>query len=69
MMTVDDVLQIDPELVEDGRSVCFYGWTADDDLTLVWSVALPMEINEAAFLDLLPEWRALGWRMLKQQGD
>ncbi|WET75509.1 hypothetical protein [Rhizobium croatiense] len=67
MMTVGDVLQIDPELVEDGRSVCFYGWTADDDLTLVWSVALPMEVNEATFLDLLPEWRALGWRMLRQQ--
>ncbi|MGR9135659.1 hypothetical protein [Rhizobium leguminosarum] len=64
MMTVDDVQQIDPELVEDGRSVCFYGWTADDDLTLVWSVALPMEINEDAFEDLLLEWRQLGWLLL-----
>ncbi|MBB2709766.1 hypothetical protein N2597_07520 [Rhizobium sophoriradicis] len=67
MMTVDDVQQIDPELAEGGRSVCFYAWMADDDLTLVWSIALPMEVNEATFLDLLPEWRALGWRMLRQQ--
>ncbi|MGO6843939.1 hypothetical protein [Rhizobium ruizarguesonis] len=67
MMTFDDIEQVDPELVEGGRSVCFYAWSADDDLTLVWSVSLPMTIEEAAFLDLLPEWRELGWRMLVRQ--
>lgn len=66
MMTVDDVQQIDPELVEDGRSVCFYAWKADDDLTLVWSISLPMVIAEDAFEDLLVEWRRLGWLLLKR---
>lgn len=67
MIAVNDIEQIDPELVEGGRRVCFYAWSADDDLTLVWSVSLPMEINEATFLDLLPAWRTLGWRMLRRQ--
>ncbi|MGO7570308.1 hypothetical protein ACC738_22540 [Rhizobium ruizarguesonis] len=67
MMTVDDIVQVDPELAEDGRSVCFYAWGAGDDLTLVWSVSLPMMVNEDAFEDLLLEWRRLGWLLLMQQ--
>ena len=69
MMTVYGVQQIDPELVEGGRSVCFYAWSADDDLTLVWSIMLPMMVQEDAFEDLLVEWRRLGWLLLKRQSD
>ncbi|MGO8496838.1 hypothetical protein [Rhizobium croatiense] len=65
-MTFDDIEQIDPELAEDGRSVCFYGHTPDDDETFFWSVSLPMMIEEAAFEDLLPEWRELGWQHWRQ---
>ncbi|TAZ83591.1 hypothetical protein ELH72_10240 [Rhizobium ruizarguesonis] len=65
MMTVDDIVQVDPELAEDGRSVCFYGWTADRE-TIFWSISLPMMVNEDAFEDLLLEWRRLGWLLLMQ---
>ncbi|MGO6704708.1 hypothetical protein [Rhizobium ruizarguesonis] len=68
MMTVYDVQQIDPELAEGGRSVCFYGWGADGE-TIFWSISLPMVVNEDAFEDLLLEWRRLGWLMLKRQSD
>lgn len=67
MITVDEVQQIDPELCETGRSVAFYGWTDDPDRTLVWSIDLPMAIEESSFLDLLPQWRELGWLLLMRQ--
>ncbi|MGR8961006.1 hypothetical protein [Rhizobium leguminosarum] len=61
-MTFADIEQIDATLSEDGRSVCFYGHTPDDDQTFVWSIGLPMTIEESVFEDLLPEWRELGWQ-------
>lgn len=61
-MTFTDIEQIDATLSEDGRSVCFYGHTPDDDQTFVWSISLPMTIEESVFEDLLPEWRELGWQ-------
>ncbi|WP_246788722.1 hypothetical protein [Rhizobium leguminosarum] len=69
MMTFDDIEQIDATLSEDGRSVCFYGHTPDDDQTFVWSVRLPMRIAEDVFEGLLPAWRELGWRMVIQQHE
>ncbi|TBD37722.1 MULTISPECIES: hypothetical protein [Rhizobium] len=66
MMTVDDIVQVDPELAEDGRNVGFYAWGADGE-TIFWSISLPMVVNEDAFEDLLLEWRRLGWLLLMQQ--
>lgn len=66
MITVDDVEQVDAVLCEDGRNVGFYAWGADDE-TIFWSISLPMMVEEAAFEDLLVEWRRLGWLLLKQQ--
>jgi len=65
MMTFDDIEQIDATLSEDGRSVCFYGHTPDEDQTFFWSVSLPMPITEGAFLN--EEWQAIGWIHWKSQ--
>ncbi|WP_259668864.1 hypothetical protein [Rhizobium sp. NLR8a] len=62
MMTFADIEQVDPVLTEDGRSVCFYGHTPDEDQTFIWSIRLPMVIEEDAFEELLAEWRELGWQ-------
>jgi hypothetical protein len=66
-MTFADIEQIDATLSEDGRSVCFYGHTPDEDQTFFWSITLPMMVEEDAFEDLLPAWRQLGWSLLMQQ--
>ncbi|NKK84504.1 hypothetical protein GFL80_09475 [Rhizobium leguminosarum bv. viciae] len=66
MMTVDDVTQVDVVLCEDHRTVGFYAWTNDDEVTF-WTISLPMVIEEDAFEDLMVEWRRLGWSLLMQQ--
>ncbi|TCA38496.1 hypothetical protein E0H72_26420 [Rhizobium leguminosarum bv. viciae] len=64
-MMLDDVEQIDPVLSEDGKSVVFYAWTADPEDCFVWSVNLPVVIEEDAFL--VEEWREAGWQTVMQQ--
>lgn len=64
-MTVDDIEQVDAVLSEDGRSVCFYGHTPDDDQTFFWSINLPIVIEEDAFL--VREWMEVGWRHWTEQ--
>ncbi|WP_018445642.1 MULTISPECIES: hypothetical protein [Rhizobium] len=64
-MTFADIEQVDPVLTDDGRSVCFYGHTPDEDQTFIWSIRLPMVIEEDAFL--VEEWRAIGWQHWMQQ--
>jgi len=63
MMTV--IEQIDPELSEDGKNIVLYAWTSDPDVAFVWSVSLPMAIEEDNLL--VQEWRELAWRDLMQQ--
>ncbi|NKK85540.1 hypothetical protein GFL80_14980 [Rhizobium leguminosarum bv. viciae] len=66
MMAAHAVVQVDPVLCEDGRTVGFYGWTDDNQATF-WTISLPMMVEEDAFEDLLPAWRQLGWSLLMQQ--
>ncbi|MGO6783506.1 hypothetical protein [Rhizobium ruizarguesonis] len=66
-MTFADIEQVDPVLSEDGRSVCFFGHTPDEDQTFFWSIGLPMMVEEDVFENLLPEWREVGWQMVMQQ--
>lgn len=66
-MTFADIEQVDPVLSDDGRSVCFYGHTPDEDQTFFWSISLPMRIAEDVFEGLLPDWRELGWQHWMQQ--
>ncbi|WP_086996954.1 hypothetical protein [Rhizobium sullae] len=64
-MTPADIEQVDPVLGDDGRSICFYGHTPDEDQTFVWSVSLPMAITEDAFL--LSAWREVGWLIFMRE--
>ncbi|MBB5536836.1 hypothetical protein [Rhizobium giardinii] len=59
MMTPADIEAVDPVLGDDGRSVFFYGHTRDEDVTFLWSVSLPMVIEEDKLL--IEEWREVGW--------
>ncbi|MGN7878568.1 hypothetical protein [Ensifer sp. 22460] len=63
---IDNVVQIDPVLGEDGRNIGFYCWD-DDDEVFFFSVGLPMQVSEDAFEDLLVEWRQLGWELLMRE--
>lgn len=64
-MTSAHIVQVDPVLTEDGKTVLFYGHTDDDDVLFLQSVTLPIAIEEQHFDR--DEWqgavRADQWRL------